>query len=136
MKNLILLFVLMLSVISCDPVTYVTYNIDNSTEENLVLFFHSSVAIENDTLPLSKSSIVKWRIVSVSDRSPEKIDLNQYYDSIIVKSNDLVVKKYISDMTGKNIYIYEYWTENKTGKRDYEYTFEITEEDIANSKGQ
>lgn len=126
----------MLSIISCDPVTYVTYNISNLTDKNLLLFFHSSNAIENDTLSLNKSTIKKWRIVSVSDRYPEKIDLNQYYDSIIVKSNDLVVRKYISAMIGKNIYNYEYWIENKKGKRDYEYTFEITKEDIADGKGK
>ncbi len=112
-----------LSFISCDPVTYVCYNIDNSTDNNLVLIFHSSIAIENDTIPLSKSSIVEWRIVSVSGKFPENIDLNQYYDSIIIESNNLVVKRYISMMNGKNIYNYKYWEESKKSKRNCDTYF-------------
>ena len=135
MKNWALLFVLVLLLVSCDPVTYVAYTIGNSTDKNLVVYFYSSVDIENDTLHLSQNSIEKWRIVSVSGKSPEKIDFNQYYDSIIVKSSDLAVQRYFSYTTGKNIYDYGYWVENKKGKRDYEYTFEITDEDIAVEEG-
>lgn len=131
MKNISIIIWLFLLLVSCDPITYVSYNIANSTDENLALYFYSSVAIENDTLSLIKNSVEEWRIVSVSDRSPEKIDLNQYYDSIIVKSNNHILKKYFWDMNGKNIYNYDYWVESNKGKRNYEYTFEITEEDIA-----
>jgi hypothetical protein len=136
MKNIILYSAFVLFIVSCDPVTYVTYNINNSTNRSLIFFFHSNVAVENDTLTINRETSITWRTVSVSGRSPEKIDLNQYYDSIIVKSGKLIEKKYTPDLSGKNIYNYEFWTENKKGKRDYEYTFEITDDDIANCERQ
>ncbi len=126
----ILLLSWILAITSCDPVTFVSYNISNSTSKDLEIYVFSNIVDENDTIILNKKTKEEWMVISVSGKSAKKIELEQYYDSILVMSGDENVLKYIPEMDGKNIYNYKYWDENKKKKRDYEYTFEITEEDI------
>ncbi len=129
MKYLLLLSWI-LTMTSCDPVTFVSYNISNSTSKDLEIYVFINIVDENDTIILNKKTKEEWMVISVSGTSAKKIELEQYYDSILVMSGDENVLKYIPEMDGKNIYNYKYWDENKKKKRDYEYTFEITEEDI------
>ncbi|AWW30228.1 hypothetical protein DN752_08880 [Echinicola strongylocentroti] len=136
MRNLYIIVTLAVAIASCDPVTFISYKIENSSNEELSIYFYSSINEVQDTLVLKAKSTEFWQDVSVGADTPEKIDLNQYYDSIKVESANRVIINYTPETTGKTIYDYSYWSEHKKGKRNYEYVYEITEEDLASGAGQ
>jgi len=130
----IYLSIFIFSLVGCDPINNLTYKIDNSSSSDLKIYFYSSVEVENDTLNLPKKSIIVWRI-ETDPGSPSAIPLDSHYDSINLKSSNNIIKKYIPNSSGKNIFDYSYWIRNKKGKRDDEYIFEITEDDLPDPGG-
>ncbi len=126
MKYFIIITIITL-MISCDPEVCTTYIIENNSSKNLEIIFSSSSAY-NDTVTISNGDYHLW--FKECHLGGKTIVDFQIYDSICIKSGKENLLKYVSEKEGKNIYNYEYWDENKKKKRDYEYTFEITEEDI------
>ncbi len=132
--SIILLFLGL--VVSCDPTTNLTHKIKNSSSRDLtILFFYSidqsdTLTIDRiDTLTINKNDVKIW-LVDIVNGSAPRIDFSIVFDSIIIYSDTSALKKYFSNTQGKSIYNYKYWDENKKGKRDYEYTFEITNQDL------
>lgn len=130
MKKIVFLYLsFVLLFTSCDPRYFFEYKINNSSGSDIEISFMSSSIGPLDTLHVAKNTIQTW--MASSDYSPaSKLDLTPAYDSIVVSVNKSPVIIYKPETEGKNIYYDEYWAENKKSKREYEYTFEITDKDI------
>jgi hypothetical protein len=135
MKYLILI-ICILGLVACDPEYCADYLILNNTNEELTAIFYSSQLSRNDSLQIKPNKKSRVELFCGMSGGPDILDLTME-DSIHLVSTNGSIKYYI-DTPGKNIYNtdnQEVWIAMKKGKRDYEYIFEITEEDIANSNG-
>jgi hypothetical protein len=133
MKKIIVFILIVNAFASCDPTSTTTYKIKNNTKNNIEIIFLSSIDV-SDTVTISHQEVQTWKVDTHYGSPSAKMDLIVLYDSIMIKTDDLVIKTYKTQTLGKNIYNYDYWSEHKKKKRDYEYTFEITEDDIANNE--
>lgn len=121
---------------SCDPSSFATYRILNNTSQDLNIIQYSD---NNDTLSIMSH---KEEIIASLEDMGGRIYLSYVdKDSITINdySSNVQLKIFYPNSYGKNIYNTEnreVWIENKKGKMDYEYTFEITEEDIVGGEGQ
>ncbi len=116
--------------ISCDPQYCTDYTLSNKTNEELLVLFYSFQLDRVDSIEINSQDNSYLEQSCGLSGGPDILDL-QVEDSIVILNKQLnVLKKYFPNSSGKNIYNFEYWKENKKKKRDYEYTFEITEEDI------
>ncbi len=124
------IFSWILTITACDPTVYATYIVKNNTSKDLDIILYSN---NNDTININSND--KSQLASLIDMGG-KVYLSLYdKDSISINnhSNNNHIKTYLSNTAGKNIYNTdnrEVWKEVKKKKRDYEYTFVITEEDI------
>jgi len=129
MKNLMLLLGIVL-LISCDPESTTSYKISNKTNTKVKVLFLSSIDY-SDTIEVAEQETVSWKVDdSHYGSASATIDMEILYDSIVVKVDDEISKIFKSESSGKNIYNFGYWNKNKKKKRSYEYTYEITEDDI------
>ncbi len=114
--------------VSCDPNECATLYIKNSTNSVLeVNFYKQNEIIKN--VYIDENTQEELFSKSCATGSPLLPNLNTY-DSIVVSINDIHKIVYKENKSGKNIYNYEYWIIDEKGKRDYEYTFEITNQDL------
>lgn len=128
MKNIAIITCFVISLISCDPDRCTSHYVKNETNNQVTISFISNFE------GLGSYDIDKGEVQLLGDISCDKAITRlafEVYDSVIVKVNNIPKIIYKPETEGKNIYNYEYWVENKKGKSDYEYTFEITDEDIA-----
>ncbi len=93
------------------------------------MIFSSSIYI-SDTIEISSQEVGIWKVDTHYGSPSTKIDLTFLYDSVMIKDDMEILKVFKPETLGKNIYNFDYWDKNKKKKRDYEYTFVITEEDI------
>jgi len=141
MKKLILIpFMVVISTlitIGCDPSESLEYDIVNNTPIDLKLHFVSNLIYSE--IP-NNDKIVKILSNEVynDETGNNNLGLGQAmlsftdFDSIYITNlSDKVLKVYKENIVGKNIYnIDDYWSVRKTSKNHFEYTYEITNEDI------
>ncbi len=131
MKKILFYLSFVLLFASCDPDRCTSHYIKNKTSNQVTISFISNFE------GLGSYDIDKGEVQLLGDISCDKAITRlafEVYDSVIVKVNNIPKIIYKPETEGKNIYDYEYWVENKKGKRDYEYTFEITDEDVVSGE--
>jgi hypothetical protein len=116
---------------TCDPIADMEANIENLTNQDLIIEF---VSFDQDlgktlVIPINETRLFE----AVSDYGntflePRLIE----YDSVVVKNNaEQILKVYKPNDTGKNIYnIDEYWLLREPSKRFFKYEYEINNEDL------
>lgn len=132
MKKTLLTLTAITVLYSCDPISDMEANIQNLTNEDLIIEFVPFDQAFGKTLviPTSETRLFE-ALSSVTGNTllgPRVID----YDSIVVKNNaEQILKVYKPNDTGKNIYnIDEYWLLREPSKRFFEYEYEIYNEDF------
>ena len=123
MKNIV--FILFSIVfLSCDPQYDTTFIIKNATFDTVNVIFHSSV---NDTVQIKPNSEYILLHDSGMSGGPSKLSLEEN-DSISVLKNDEIYIFYRDSSSIDQIYNMDNWTENKSGKHNYKYTYVIDNE--------
>lgn len=129
MKKFIILVLLVLSFMGCEPEYCYNYSILNISQNNVELLFYgeedSQIILENDK-EIVQSSFCEDR----GDKS-----YFEYYliDSVQVKVNSIVKKTYYPNDTGKSIFKTqdrESWKLVESRDHYSKFVFEITEEDL------
>ncbi len=131
MKNPILSAVVLVLLVSCDPVSDMEANIENLTGQRLTIDFISLNEDFAKTQQLSPNEIVLFQ---------EGFDVGgtflqpslEEYDSVVVKNRaGEILRIYKERDSGKNIYnVDDYWSASEPSKRVYKYEYEIEERDI------
>ena len=130
MKKICVIISLFLLMVSCDPEKCATLYIHNKTNKNLYIEFYKQNEI-NKELSVNKNSIKELFSKSCATGVVLLPDIS-VYDSILLIKNDSLLKTYEKDNNLKNnIYNWDDWIITDTKKYNYDYTFEITEEDIS-----
>ncbi len=123
MKRVFFLLIVLV-LYSCDPVGYIMKIIVNNTMHDINLIKVSSES-EPDTLHIKSHSIL-----NIGETGGVNVDFSAY-DSVIVKSNNRILKVYKPDIPGKNIYnIDRDWEYKAIDKRRAEYLYIINPEDL------
>ena len=126
-KSPIFFFLLIIGCMGCNKDFSSTYVLYNNTQDDLKIIFYSSV--KNDTVSLNPNEKKEYLILTDSEPIGLSFEDN---DSIAIIKSDMTYV-YYKNSSGKNIYDTEnndVWVEKKVGKKSYEYTFEITDEDL------
>ena len=135
-----MLIIISLAVSGCDPESCLTVRIENATLQSITIYFVSTEYIkksisnetQTDSLFVEMGLSGIWTDGCVLGNIEFSLE---FYDSIYIESREKdILKVYYPNATGKNIYDTEnrdVWTKKEQGKRDYEYVFAITEEDIS-----
>lgn len=131
MKKIFLTLTAITVLCGCDPIADMEANIENLTNQDLIIEFVSFDQELGKTLviPINETRLLE----AVSDigntfLEPRLIE----YDSVVVKNNaEQILKVYKPNDTGKNIYkIDEYWLLKEPSKRFFEYEYEINNDDL------
>jgi len=127
MKRIIIYILFLTAIVACDPNDCVIYKINNLTNDNIILY------LNDNSFKIDKRGSYILQDFNCSLGGIPPLGL-QMYDSIYFKdiSNNFI-KIYQPNDLKKNICNYENdWNINRISKNSYEYTFEITDEDIGN----
>ena len=116
---------------SCDPRADMEANIENLTNQDLIIEF---VRFEQDlskTLVIPTNETKLFEAFSETGNTFLEPSIIQY-DSVVVKNNaEQILKVYKPTDTGKNIYnIDEYWLSREPSKRFFKYEYKINNEDL------
>jgi hypothetical protein len=131
-KRLFIYLSILLVISSCDPGESLETNIINNTFENLSITFVSSQFPQlNESLSLGSNEKKMYSSNEFKGTSTYLLTFMDF-DSIYIKnSSNNILKVFKENSSGKNIYnVNEYWTVKETSKNHFEYTYEITEEDL------
>ena len=132
MKNFKLILLLVI-LISCDPEICNEEIIKNNTSNNLEICWYNLGDKTFETTKIMKNSSVTFGTRGCS-LGGSILNLELWYDSIIVKSNNIQLKVWKPQTKGKNIYdIDTYWILNENPKNNFVYTFFINDEDLKNN---
>ena len=130
MRKILFIFLLLFLMFSCDPVESLEANILNNTSQDLkAIFVLLEASNFNETFEIESNNVkIIFEFGGVGDANLAFHD----YDSIyITNTSNEVLKVYKADTPGKNIYnVDEYWQKREPSKNFFEYTYEITTEDI------
>ncbi|MCF6213951.1 MAG: hypothetical protein L3J45_08000 [Flavobacteriaceae bacterium] len=132
MKKIIFVILAIICFYSCDPEKCSDYIIKNNSSINIKLIF---VGVVNDSsnIPAKTKITLSSEIKCDNGGTAPILYLNDYDSIYITNSSNEVLKVYKENTVGKNIYnIDEYWIRTKPSKNFFEYTYEITDEDIGN----
>ncbi|GLB51401.1 hypothetical protein NBRC110019_04400 [Neptunitalea chrysea] len=129
MKKIFLISCLVTLLTGCDPEKCSSFHLANYSETNVNIYF-----VSQDTI-IFKNIYQDSKIPFGSkycDMGGGSILYMALYDSIYITDfSNNILKVYKEDTPGKNIYnIDEYWSVNNPSKHDYEYIYEINEEDF------
>ena len=129
MKNIIYLSFTILLLGSCDPTACADFIISNKSVQDLKIEFHctplDSLIVQSDE-----------KVIYSGDCALGGVGLSfEGCDSIriVAKDGSEIYKVYYPNTTNKNIYDTDnngVWERQKQGKHNFDYTFEITNEDI------
>ncbi len=116
---------------SCDPGADMEANIENLTNQDLIIEF---VRFEQDlskTLVIPTNETRLYEAFSDTGNTFLEPSIIQY-DSVVVKNNaEQILKVYKPNDTGKNIYsIDKYWLLREPSKRSFQYEYKINNEDL------
>lgn len=131
MKNIYLILLAALMLLSCDPVSDMEANIENLTSENLTIDFISSEIDLNKTLQIAPNEIKLFQEgfdIGSTYLEPSLVD----YDSVVVRNQAQdILKIYKKNEAGKNIYnIDAYWQGTEPSIRFFKYEYEIESSEI------
>lgn len=132
MKKIIIVNLILVIALGCDPGDSLEANFLNSSEQDLSVVFSSSEYPHlNQNLFINKK---QKKIYVQIDKKGTITNILTFmdFDSIyITNTSNEVLKVYKADTPGKNIYnVDEYWQKREPSKNFFEYTYEITAEDI------
>ena len=130
-KTLLIHLILTFTIYSCDKGESMEAFIINSSTKNLkVNFVSSEISESNESLEIA-SNQKKLYIEYLSPTSGVYLTFVDNDSIYITNTSNEVLKVYKADTPGKNIYnVDEYWKKREPSKNFFEYTYEITEEDI------
>lgn len=131
MKKTILTLTAITVLCSCDPGADLEANIENLTNQDLIIEFVRFEQELNKTLVIPANETRLYEAFSDTGNTFLEPSIIQF-DSIVVKNNaEQILKVYKPNDTGKNIYnIDEYWLLREPSKRFFEYEYEINNEDL------
>ncbi len=133
MKNTFLVLVLLVVCLACDPNTVTTTSITNETSEDAKLVFYSANSMEDIDFPAGERYVIFKDELSTLTDGPIQLDLEEEDSVFIFFSQEQTIKFYpdSSNLSSeKNIYNNDDW-DTSSDKNDYEVTFRVTEEDLA-----
>ena len=132
MKKIIFIYLLIASTFSsCDPAESLEANIVNNTSQDIKINFISiEEPILNETLDIkSNKNFLYWE--GKSSLGGYKLSFNEFDSISIRNTSNEILKIFKEDTEGKNIYnVAKYWSLRKPSKNHFEYTYEITNEDL------
>lgn len=116
---------------SCDPGADLEANIENLTNQDLIIEFVRSEQDLNKTLVIPTNETTLYEAFSDTGSDFLEPSIIQF-DSIVVRNNSgQILKVYKPNDNGKNIYnIDEYWLLREPSERFFEYEYEINNEDL------
>lgn len=132
MKKIFLTLTAITFLCSCDPETDLEANIENLTNQDLIIEFVSFDQAFGKTLVIPTNETRLFEVLStVTGNNFLEPSIFQY-DSVVVKNNaEQILKVYKPTDSGKNIYnIDEYWFLRNPSKRFFDYEYEINNEDL------
>jgi hypothetical protein len=130
MKKIIPLMSLLGTVLSCDPTAVIEATIINETNQNLTIVFVATDTSENLTLSVNANSKALFQDGFDIGSNYLEPNLSGYYIVQILDSADNIIKEYLPDGKGKNIFDVGSWNTISTEKRNFIYEFVITDQDL------
>ncbi len=117
---------------SCDPVSLMDANIENTTSQNLSITFVSAEFTDlNKTFEMGSEEIILYREGFSTIGSFLKVSLDGLDSVYITNTAKEVLKVYKPETAGRNIFkIDDYWKSSTPSKRFYQYDYQLTNEDI------
>ncbi len=130
MKRCVVILLLIPLFLSCDPVSLMDANLENTTSQPLSITFVSP-GLREETLILDPDE----RVLFQESMSTTGSFLEPYladYDSVYIQSESQeILKVYKPDSQGKNIYnVEDYWIFDEPSKRVYKYDYLISTKDL------
>lgn len=130
MKKIIPLLSLIGTLLSCDPAAVIEASLSNETDQNLTVVFLAQDASENLTLTVNANAKALFQDGFDIGNTYLEPDLTRYYSVEIKDTNENVLKEYLPDEEGKNIFDVESWNTLEDEKRNFIYEFVITDQDL------
>lgn len=130
MKKIIPLLSLLGTLLSCDPNAIIEASIINETNQNLTIVFLATDTSENLSLTVNANSKALFQDGFDIGSTYLEPDLTRYYSVEIKDTKENVLKKYLPDEEGKNIFDVESWNTIETEKRNFIYEFVINDQDL------
>lgn len=130
MKRLIVTLFLIPILTSCDPVSIMDANIENTTTQRLSITFVPS-GVPAETLVLDQDETVLFQQSTSTTGSFLEPYLVEFDSVYIQNEQQEVLKVYKPNTAGKNIYnVEDSWLFDEPSKRVYKYDYLITNEDL------
>ena len=115
---------------SCDPVSLMDANIENTTARRLSITFVTS-EVPPETLVLDPDELVLFQEGMSTTGSFLEPSLAEFDSIYIQGESQEILKVYKPNSAGKNIYDVEnYWVFDEPSKRVYKYDYLVTNEDL------
>lgn len=130
MKKITSLLSLLGILLSCDPAAVIEASIINETNQNLTIVFIATDTSENLTLTVNANSKALFQDLFDIGSTYLEPNLSGYYTVQILDSSDNVIKEYLPDDEGKNIFDVGSWKTIEAEKRNFIYEFVITDQDL------
>ena len=129
-KTIFNLVLFAFTLVGCDPpLESLEAIIKNTSDENLLILFDSE--IDDFDMRLNIENNATQRLLSFTDIGSIGLSFRDYDSIYIENSSNEILKVYKADTPGKNIYdVDKYWQKREPSKNFFEYTYEITDEDI------
>ena len=130
MKNVGIIFISILLILSsCVKSSITTFELSNRTAVNCNVIFYLASKMESYTV-LANSNISTNKKIIIEGGTRKDIYFEIIEDSVIIEFDNNKTVKYYKSMGSKDvksIYKEEYWEKEEVSKRNYKYTFPITE---------
>lgn len=130
MKNIIPLLSLIGTLLSCDPAAVIEASLSNETDQNLTVVILAREISEDLIITLNASSTALFQDGFDIGSTYLEPDLTRYYSVQIKDTQEDVLKEYLPDEEGKNIFDVESWNTIEDEKRNFIYEFVITDQDL------
>ena len=132
MKIILVNLLIILIALSCDPGNSLGASFLNSSEQDLSVVFSSSEYPHlNQSLLVYKKQKKTYAQVDKKGTITNILTFIDFDSIYITDTSNKVLKVYKEDTPGKNIYdVDKYWQKREPSKNFFEYTYEITDEDI------
>jgi hypothetical protein len=129
MKNFFIIILIPFAIIACDDSVTGEFIIQNNSGKDLNIFYYSDSIVTDEYFVLNESEIVTGKNSGLGS----DIKIKEMSDSVVFKTDNLCVLKYIRDSanTEKTIYREEFWLKEEVDDNIYKFTYEINKEDIS-----
>jgi len=131
-KNYIAIAFIVTILPACIKTTTAIFELSNSTSLNCQITFYSNSSVDSVYSVDANSSILTNHTIIVEGSDNIFFELQE--DTISIEFSNGKIIKYYKDrsfqLETKTIYSETYWIKEEISKRNYKYTFPITEEDL------